>query len=184
LILGPSRLVRNAFLAPARGTWYYPVDNELLCLSEPISQRKRSVPPPTDSVPVRLPRAVRLCSYAVAVRVVRASLSPPSSMLPRPKRLTRVTFGSVVQGKRAVSAHFSVTAAKSEEGRAAAVISKKVARRAVDRHLLKRRMLAVAAPHVRAGRSFVIYARAGSLTLSYAALKRELETLLTTLPSV
>jgi ribonuclease P protein component len=101
-------------------------------------------------------------------------------MLARPKRLTRATFGSVASGKRAVSAHFSITAAVSTEGRAAAVVSKKVAKRAVDRHLLKRRILAVAAPYVAPGRSFVVYARAGSTSLSYAALKRELDTLLTT----
>jgi ribonuclease P protein component len=105
-------------------------------------------------------------------------------MLPRPKRLTRATFGSVVAGKRAVSAHFSVTVAKSDEPRAAAVISKKVARLAVDRHLLKRRMLAVASAHLVPGRSFIIYARAGSPSLSYAALTQELDALLTTKSSV
>lgn len=105
-------------------------------------------------------------------------------MLPRAKRLTRATFGAVAVGKRAVSAHFSVTGAKSVEGRAAAVISKKVAKRSVDRHALKRHILAVAAPYVVPGRSFVVYARAGSLALTYPALKRELEDLLSSLPKV
>ncbi|MDB5195150.1 MAG: Ribonuclease protein component [Parcubacteria group bacterium] len=105
-------------------------------------------------------------------------------MLPRPKRLTRATFGPVIAGKRALSAHFSVTVAPSVEGRAAAVVSKKTAKRAVDRHLLKRRMLAVASPHVLSGRSFVMYARAGSLALPYRTLARELGDLLTSLPKV
>ncbi len=105
-------------------------------------------------------------------------------MLPRAKRLTRATFGATAAGKRAVSAHFSVTTVQSPEGRAAAVVSKKVARRSVDRHVLKRRILAVASPFVVPGRSFVVYTRAGSATLSYSLLKKELADLLSSLPKV
>lgn len=105
-------------------------------------------------------------------------------MLPRPERLTRATFGTVATGKRAISAHFSVTYAKSDEGRAAAVVSKKIARLSVERHALKRRILAVSRPYVRAGRSFIVYARKGSTILTYPMLKKELEQLLTTLRAV
>lgn len=80
---------------------------------------------------------------------------------------------------RAASAHFSLTIAPAREGGAAAVVSKKVARRSVDRHLLKRRMLAVLRPYVSPTRSLVAYARAGSLGLPYGVLKAELESLLT-----
>lgn len=105
-------------------------------------------------------------------------------MLPRAKRLSRADFGTTLQGKRAVSAHFSVTAAPSPEARAAAVVSKKVAKRSVDRHLLKRRILGAIAPHLHPGRSVIVYARAGSLALPYRALKDELSELLTKLPKV
>jgi ribonuclease P protein component len=102
-------------------------------------------------------------------------------MLPRPKRLDRASFGRVSTGKRHISAHFSVSVAKDEQGRAAAVVSKKVAKRSVDRHTLKRRMLASVLPYIRPGRSFVVYARAGSLTLSYRELHAELATLLSSI---
>jgi ribonuclease P protein component len=105
-------------------------------------------------------------------------------MLPRPERLTRATFGTVASGKRAISAHFSVTYAKSPDGRAAAVVSQKIARLSVDRHTLKRRVLEIARPHVKAGRSFIVYARKGSTMLTYPLLKKELDQLLTTLPTV
>jgi ribonuclease P protein component len=105
-------------------------------------------------------------------------------MLPRGLRLTRDQFPRVAQGKRAISAHFSVSFAASETGRAAAVVSKKVAKRSVDRHTLKRRMLAASLPFLADGRAFVVYARAGSLSLSSSALRTELSSLLKQLPKV
>lgn len=105
-------------------------------------------------------------------------------MLSRTKRLTRATFGTVATGKRAVSAHFSVSYTHATPGRVAAVISKKTAKKAVDRHLLKRRILAAAEPHIEPVRSFIVYARKGSPELSYQSLKKELDALLTTLPKV
>jgi ribonuclease P protein component len=105
-------------------------------------------------------------------------------MLPRAKRLTRADFAQVAKGKRALSAHFSVTVLSSPIGRAAAVVSKKVAKRSVDRHQLKRRILAVAASHIQNGRSFVVFARGGSPALSSQALRQELTTLLRDLPRV
>ncbi len=102
-------------------------------------------------------------------------------MLPRAKRLSRAGFGTVATGKRAISAHFSVTYTKSAEGRAAAVVSKKVAKRSVDRHLLKRRILAALASRIAPGRSFIVYARAGSPALPYRELTLELERLLDSL---
>ncbi len=101
-------------------------------------------------------------------------------MLPRTKRLSRDTFSTVATGKRAISAHFSVTVRATPVGQAATVVSKKVAKKSVDRHLLKRRILEVATPFVRPGCSFIIYTRAGAASLSYPALKKELVELLTT----
>ena len=105
-------------------------------------------------------------------------------MLPRPKRLVRATFGTVAGGKRAISAHFSVSSLKTVDGKAGAVVAKKVAKKSVDRHLLKRRILSVIEPLITPGRSFVVYARAGSPELSFPVLKQELTELLTTLYKV
>jgi ribonuclease P protein component len=60
----------------------------------------------------------------------------------------------------------------------AAVISKKTAKLAVARHLLKRRMLAVGRPWARPDQAVVIYARAGAPGLPYPALRDELSGLL------
>ena len=101
-------------------------------------------------------------------------------MLPRTKRLSRESFDTIAAGKRAISAHFSVTVRASLEGQAAVVVSKKIAKKSVDRHLLKRRALEILAPFVRQGVSFIVYARKGSETLSFPLLERELRELLTT----
>lgn len=99
-------------------------------------------------------------------------------MLPRRSRLSRVTFPGGRTGSRAASPHFSILWGGAKSGGAAAVVSKKVARRSVDRHLLKRRMLAVIRPFAAEGRFLVVYARAGSPSLTYKALQEELSTLL------
>ncbi len=67
----------------------------------------------------------------------------------------------------------------SSTGGASAVVSKAVAKKSVDRHLLKRRMLQVLRPFVREDRYLVAYARAGSPTLSFRELSHELSSLLT-----
>lgn len=105
-------------------------------------------------------------------------------MLPRGKRLTRTAFEGVGRGKRAISAHFSITLARTSEGRAAVVVSKKVAKRSVDRHLLKRRVLEAVQDYVLPGRSFIVYARSGSPKLSYQDLATELAGLLDSAPAV
>ncbi len=58
------------------------------------------------------------------------------------------------------------------------VISKKVAKLSVDRHTLKRRIVAAALPWCSETRALVIYARPGSAALPFPALKEELEALL------
>lgn len=99
-------------------------------------------------------------------------------MLPRRSRLSRAAFPDSRSSYRAASAHFSLIWAPAKAGGAAAVVSKKVARRSVDRHLLKRRMLEVLRPYADPSRSLVAYAKAGSLGLPYAAVRAELEPLL------
>lgn len=99
-------------------------------------------------------------------------------MLPRRHRLSRATFPHGRDGSRAASPHFSLSWGVARSGGAAVVVSKKVARRSVDRHLLKRRMLAVMRPFVREDRFLVAYARTGAHTLPFKALKEELTALL------
>lgn len=84
---------------------------------------------------------------------------------------------------RVESPHFSATLSplpKSHptDGAAAAVVSKKVARRAVDRHLLKRRMLAILSKAYIPGKITVVYARGGAASLPYRSLAAELTSLL------
>jgi len=102
-------------------------------------------------------------------------------MLSRPNRLSRASFGAVSAGKRAISAHFSVSVGPAGTHGAAAVISKKTAKRATDRHLLKRRIMDVAAPFVAGNTGFVVYARSGSPSLPYQTLNIELTELLSRL---
>jgi ribonuclease P protein component len=99
-------------------------------------------------------------------------------MLPRSRRLTRATFPDTRTAYRAVSPHFSLSWGPAKAGGAAAIVSKKVAKRSVDRHLLKRRMLAVVASYASPSRFLIAYARAGSPALSFTLVKQELTSLL------
>ena len=56
--------------------------------------------------------------------------------------------------------------------------SKKAAKLAVSRHLLKRRMLAVMRPFYSADRAIIAYARPGASRIPYRALAAELGSLL------
>lgn len=99
-------------------------------------------------------------------------------MLPRRHRLSRASFPGRGAGRRAETPHFSLVAGASSAGGASAVVSKKVARRAVDRNLLKRRMLSLMRPYVDHARFLVVYARSGAAALPYPALAEELTALL------
>lgn len=101
-------------------------------------------------------------------------------MLPRRSRLSRPGFPGRIGASRARGAHFLVSLTKTlpKEGGAAAIVSKKVARLSVSRHRLKRRMLAVMRPFVRADRALVVTALVGSAGLSFSTLKEELHGLL------
>lgn len=60
----------------------------------------------------------------------------------------------------------------------AVVVSKKAAKRSVDRHLLKRRIKAVLKPWLTSGRLIIIHVRPGAMELPFAALEAELTALL------
>ena len=98
-------------------------------------------------------------------------------MLPRKLRLSRKGFAT--RGLlRAASRHFSLSYGPSADGGAAAVVSKKVERSAVKRHLLKRRILHSIRPYVRADHALIVYARAGAGELTAASVRDELNSLL------
>ena len=80
---------------------------------------------------------------------------------------------------RAASSHFSLSLRKTEgQGGCATVISKKIARLSVSRHLLKRRMLSVMKDYCAKDMALIVYARPGAATLPYQELKIELTELL------
>lgn len=100
-------------------------------------------------------------------------------MLPRRHRLPRRAFTSLRHAKRAETAHFSVLLLPSgAEGGCAAIVSKKVARLSVKRHLLKRRILSVMRPWCLTHLGIVVHARVGSDKLAFSEVKEELTTLL------
>lgn len=101
-------------------------------------------------------------------------------MLRKPSRLPREGFARIGKGKRLVAPHVSISYGQGG-GQVAAVVSKKVAAKATARHLLKRRLLAIARPYTGKAVSFVVYAKAGAAALSYQTLKEELTGLLDTL---
>ncbi len=96
--------------------------------------------------------------------------------------LSRAQFTAVSNDKRArrsSSEHFSVVISSTGVG-VAVVVSKKVAKTSVARHLLKRRVReATAEAHFSSAESAVIvYARAGAAALSFAQITAELAPLL------
>jgi len=99
-------------------------------------------------------------------------------MIPRGRRLPRASFPALTRAKRLSSEHFGISAAPAARGGCAAIIPKKVVPRSVDRHLMKRRILSVLSPFFRPHVALVVYAKAGSPTLPFAALRREIEGLL------
>jgi ribonuclease P protein component len=98
-------------------------------------------------------------------------------MLPRRKRLSRQGFSETARGKSVTSKHLTLVFGTSEAGGCAAVVSKKVAKRSVDRHLLKRRILECMREKCSSSRYLVVYAKTGSPKLSFKDLSAELSEL-------
>ena len=100
-------------------------------------------------------------------------------MIPRSMRLSRAHFAPLGPETRAASPHFSLSVREApQNGGCATVISKKVAKLSVSRHLLKRRMLSVMKPYCTKDRAVIVYARPGAAALPYPALAAELSELL------
>lgn len=143
----------------------------------PTSQRSASALRPTASAHARRRLQASVSSLAAAARA--ALSSPPSSMLPRQRRLSRTGFGSLTRARKAQSLHLSLSwSTDTAHPGMAAVVSKKVAAQAVDRHLLKRRILAVLRDIALPNTAVVVFAKPGSANLPFPALKAELKELL------
>jgi ribonuclease P protein component len=96
-------------------------------------------------------------------------------MIPRRTKLSRQDLAGFRPKTRVESPHFSVSLG-SEEGPKgfAIVVSKKVARLSVSRHLLKRRIASMLRELPPFDRAVVVYAKAGSPALPFANAKKEL----------
>ncbi len=96
-------------------------------------------------------------------------------MLPRRQRLSRAGFEGARAYTRKTTPHFVVSFSSTPHpAQAGVVVSKAVARRAVDRHRLRRRVYSALHPFVAQGISVLVLAKKGSLSLPYEALVQEL----------
>jgi len=100
-------------------------------------------------------------------------------MLPRRNRIHRTDFSATNKEKRTTTEHFSCTRADSLTLKVGIIISKKTAKKSTDRHLLKRRISAVVEKIKPQKAKYMIYARKGSETLTYAKIETEITKLLT-----
>ena len=104
-------------------------------------------------------------------------------MFPRRLRLSRRGFVAASgdsTAKRATSPHFSATSSQMPDGNGgcAVVVSKKVAKSAVARHLLKRRTRATLQSWCSPTHGLIVYARAGSSVLTFQQIEEEINQLL------
>ena len=98
-------------------------------------------------------------------------------MLKRSHKISRREFLSVSPARPFHTDYFSIRAVPAENPRFSVVVSKKVARTAVSRNRLRRRVYAVLAealPRMRAPLRASIYAKKGAETLSYPDIKKEI----------
>jgi ribonuclease P protein component len=100
------------------------------------------------------------------------------------RRLSReaiARLSSDSAAKRATSEYFSVVYTKTDSADTsgcAVVVSKKVTKTSVGRHLLKRRIRAALKAWCHSSQAFIIYACSGSNSLPYDVLADELSNLL------
>jgi ribonuclease P protein component len=107
-------------------------------------------------------------------------------MFPRRNRLSRPEFALVSSdrsAKRLTSLHFSIVISRAEGVQGCSVVvAKKVAKSSVSRHLLKRRIRESVRLWSSGNYGFIVFARAGSASLSFADLSSELQQLLSQVP--
>jgi len=103
-------------------------------------------------------------------------------MLSRRLRLPRAGFKPFSGGFRATSPHFSVIYTQSTPSGGAVIVSKDVAKRAVDRHRVKRQIHSIIHPWVHEKHALVVRAKKGTPLLPFSSLKEELEGVLRQIP--
>ena len=106
-------------------------------------------------------------------------------MLPRKRRVHKDVFGEVLKkGLSFHSAHISLRGIKKDDispSRFSFTVSKKVASKAVDRNLLRRRATSVLEQHlpsIKKGISGIFSFKTGSLELSFGQIEAEIVGLL------
>lgn len=98
--------------------------------------------------------------------------------MPKKSRLTGAEIRSIRSPRRVHGSYFSlsISATAADAVRFACVVSKKVAARAVDRNLLKRRCREIVAKrisYVPSG-TYLLYAKKGALSATYKDLERDI----------
>lgn len=100
-------------------------------------------------------------------------------MIPRSHRLPRAGFEQMTGLRRSASRHFSISYMESSPiSGLAVVVPKKVAKKSVDRHFLKRRIRAIIAPWAIKGRALIVFARPEATSLPFSEIQAELTPLL------
>lgn len=146
-----------------------------------ISQKRKSARPRTASSSAQNQRPVRIRSSAADRKAASASGSRYNCMLPRSKRLTRREFATLPH--KAILVHgecFSVkVSAREGVSKFAVIISAKMAKRSVDRHLIKRRaMEAIQKLLAKDGIACVFYAKASATKATFEQISTEIKHLL------
>lgn len=100
-------------------------------------------------------------------------------MLPRRRRLSREGFDSLSKARRFSSTHFSIAVSENGPHKGfGVVVSKKVARLAVSRHLMKRRIYSILSTFNAEKWAVVVYVRAGAEKIPFSSIESELRQLL------
>lgn len=101
--------------------------------------------------------------------------------MPKKNRLTRADFQSLSRAKRTSGDLFSLTYAPLADGepRYGFVVSKKVALKAHDRNLIKRRCrMIIRSSGVKMSGKFIFTAKKGALAAKFSEIKKEVERLM------
>lgn len=101
-------------------------------------------------------------------------------MLAKKQRLSRREFDHLLKkGRRIHGTHLSLLYYPTQSSKYAVVVSKKTAKRANARNLLRRRVYAILQPHTTTCVGYLaVFTKPSCTTLSYQQLKDELTTLL------
>lgn len=106
-------------------------------------------------------------------------------MLPRSNRISKKLFPNTSAGKVFSNSNFSlrflIKNGSTEQFKASVVVSKKVAKTAIKRNLLRRRVYSIIQKEgskIPKGLNLIVYAKSGSTELSFTELKQAITELL------